>query len=147
MITYWKGGELPHVYMGGCKIRQSLRFSTPSQGDFESSKESELQDCLPPSSFLPSVSPFLNILGFFKVALTLKNQTRIWNDKTATKCSSQKEEYFEDVFCHHTKQSQGNKYISPKLKQLRQKHSQSNHTYHFNPVTSVIQTIKLSQLW
>ena len=41
----------------------------------------------------------------------------------------------------------GNGYVSPKLKQLSQKHSQSNRTYHFNPVPSVIQTIKLSQLW
>ena len=41
----------------------------------------------------------------------------------------------------------GNGYVSSKLKELSQKHNPSNLTYHFNPVTSVIQTIKLSQLW
>ena len=40
----------------------------------------------------------------------------------------------------------GNGCVSSKLKQLSQKHNKSNLTYYFNPVTSVIQTIKLSQL-
>ena len=62
----------------------NLKLPTLPQASFESSKESECQDCLIP--FFPTFLPSL------KVALALKKQMKIWDDKTATEHSSQNQE-------------------------------------------------------
>ena len=63
--------------MDPCEGAESgnLKLSTLPQASFESSKESECQDCIIP--FPPT------FLATLKVALTLKKQMKIWDDKNS----------------------------------------------------------------
>lgn len=82
-----------HLLMCPTELEMVFKMVFLPQPNFESSKMSDFQACLTPSSltYLLLVPPLLNVLGSLKVTLTLKEQTRLYNYKMATKDSSQYE--------------------------------------------------------